>query len=242
MDLGQSHIRRKVPYLNRKWKIIFLALLIVTITVQGYSIYVYANSQWADGEANCCYIVWVLESEPENYWNLTNPDPYILEAIEHPGNWTEPFNYKDSTFWFTAIWDNPDAPSEPHPIQPVSFKYNGTYYNYLAAFPGRRLRVNLLDEEPENYWNLTNPDKYTLKAIENLGETIVVGINATLNLQPGPFKYDEKYYEYDVFYVDAQLPLPLPVKPENTAAVLAGVWVATGSVYVLKNRRTKAKS
>jgi hypothetical protein len=218
--------------------------------IQGYSIYTYAKVQEAVSRRPFCYIAEPLDYEPEKYWNLTDPDPYILEAIKHLGNWTEPFEYGNSTFWFTAIWDDPDAPSEPHPIRPVPFKYNGTYYEYMVCYPGERLRVTILYEEPEEYWNLTSPDRYLLEAIESPGKTIVVGIDSKTSeilgphLWPStykPFCYNGTYYKYDLAEIDYSIPLPRSPKPELTAGALATVWVAVGSVYILKNKKAKVQ-
>jgi hypothetical protein len=227
----------------------FLILLAISIALQGYSTYTYAKVQEAQTSGYFCYIAWPLGHEPEKYWNFTDPDPYILEAIEHPGNWTEPFIYVDSTFWFTAQWWDPDTWQGVSPnvwwAEVVPFKYNETYYNYGVCIAGVRLSVNLLKEKPKEYWNLTDPDKYTLEAIENPGEEIVVAMDAKLNLQDGPFQHDGNYYSYLIACVDYGYPLPKPEigppKPEHTAIGLAGIWAIVGSVYILKNRKTKAK-
>jgi hypothetical protein len=223
--------------LNRKTKLILVVLFIASVTAQAYSIYAYATVTERNHASYFCYRAERLDYVPENYWNLTDPDPYISEAIEKLGEWTEPFYYENSTFWFTAIWDEPDAPPEPHCIHPVPFRYNETYYDYDVWYSGEYLTVNLLNEEPPEYWNLTNPDKYTMEAIENPGKRIAVGINATLNLQPGPFQYKGKYYNYSIVDVLQTYPLPKPLKPEHTATVVAVMWVVVGSVYVVSNRK-----
>lgn len=231
----------KVP----KSKLAFITLLIATIIIQGYSIYVYSTVEETYGGGGYCYMVEPLDHEPEKYWDLAEPDPYILEAIEHPGNWTEPFVYKDSTFWFTAEWHDPDyvRNNTLEGIHPVPFKYNGTYYNYSVVGSGIIIGVRLLVEEPEEYWNLTNPNKYLLEAIENPGKSIAVGCDVSLSdllkqLPPCPFQYNGKYYDdhYVITYLPTY-PLPSPFKPERTAMVLAGVWVAAGSVYLLKKKK-----
>lgn len=242
---------RRFHQLNRRWKAIFLVLLIVTIAVVGIYVKVYATVKKSESFAYICYIVWELDREPEKYWNLTEPDPYILEAIEHPGEWTEPFFFAESTFWYTAIWDDPDLWGEPHPIQPVPFKYNGTYYDYMFGKCDTFLCVTPLDEEPEEYWNLTNPDKYLLEAIKNPGETIAVGINSTtlgiLWKHEGiyTFLYNGSYYEYDVTFIDWDF-TSLPNTPNPAEKLFAGLatglataWVITGLIYMVANRKTK---
>ena len=227
--------------MNRRWKAISLALLIATITVMSVYVKVYATLQ-ESSSMYVCYIVWELDHQPEKYWNLTEPDPYILEAIEHPGECTEPFPYTESTFWYTAIWDDGD-PETTHPIQPVPFKYNGTYYDYMFYPCCTYLRVTPLDEEPEAYWNLTNPSKYLLEAIKNPGKTIVVGMDSPLGLgehKGFTFLYNGTYYEYDISSVDwASYPLPKLPKPESVAAGLGATWVIAGLIYVVASRKTK---
>jgi len=222
-----------------KFKLALIVLLIATIIIQGYSSYVYAKVIETNSAAYFCYIVFPLEHEPEKYWILTEPDPYILEAIEHPGNWTEPFFYKDSTFWFTAEWHSPEFPLTSEFFQLVPFKYNGTYYDYGAAGSNTRIRVELLDEEPEEYVNLTNPDKYMLEGIENPGKRIAVKFGVAFKGPGSPFQYNGKYYACEVMDVLLECPSHEPVKPEYTAMALAGVWGAIGSVYFLKKRKAK---
>jgi len=228
----------------------FLLLLIASLMIQVYSIYSYMRVEERNRWQYYCYKVEPLDYEPEKYWNLTDPDPYILEAIQHLGEWAEPFYWEDSTFWFTAIWEeNPEVPG-PRPAHAVPFKYNGTYYDYSRTVPGTRLRATLLNDVPEEYWNLTYPEKYLLEAIENPGETVVVGINSGVNeilgpyLWPStykPFKYNGRYYEFSVYEIDYGYPLPKPQRPELTASILGLIWIAAGSIYFLENRKTKTQ-
>lgn len=154
-----------------KFKLVLLMLsLSAGLVVQVCDVYAHVDEE---GHLSYyfTYKVEPLDYVPERYWVLEEPDPYILEAIHNPGRWTEPFYYKDSTFWFTAIWHDPEDPSRP-----VPFLYNGTYYTYEVAYTGCLLTVYVLDEEPEKYWNLTDPvDKYLMEGIKNPGKTIIVG-------------------------------------------------------------------
>jgi hypothetical protein len=234
--------------LNRTVKLFFLSLLIISILIQGYSIFSYATNIKEDRFQHYCYIVESLDYVPKKYWDLTDPDPYILEAIENPGEWTEPFYREDSTFWFTAIWDdNPGLPG-PRILKSVPFKYNGTYYNYDVVYPGERLVVTALHETPEEYWNLTDTDKYLMRAIENPGELIVVGIDSRAReiLSPysfpstyKPFQYNGTFYDFSMEDADYGYPLPIPQRPELTASILGGMWITIGSIYILKTRKTK---
>jgi hypothetical protein len=118
---------------------LFFMLLIASVMIQGYSIYAYAaagnraaNGTWADGI--WCYRVHQLDYVADDCWNLTDPDQYILEAIEHLGNLTEPFDYRGSTFWFIAPWrDHYNITlTEILGRRPKPFLYNGTCYDYDA--------------------------------------------------------------------------------------------------------------
>lgn len=243
MDLIPNLTRLEGLRMGRRWKLLLVSLLIASIIIQLYSVYAYATAEERNSILYYCYMVEPLDYVPGKYWNLTDPDQYILEAIENPGRWTEPFHYKDSTFWFTAIWDNPEiAPPGPHCIQPTPFKYNGTYYTYHVVYPSTRLWVYLLSEEPEEYWNLTNPDKYLLEGIENPGKMIVVGIYSNVSAVLGahnykPFYYNGHYYDYKIGEVDYGYPLPTVIKPEHTAAVLSGIWIMTGSIYFTRKKK-----
>jgi hypothetical protein len=221
--------------------------------IQGYSIYTYATVEEA-GIAYYCYLAEPLDHKPEKYWVLTDPDPYILEAIQHPGIWTESFDPENSTFWFTAIWDDPNAPPEPHPMEPVPFLYNGTYYWYGATYPGERLRVTIVNNKPEDYWNLTEPDKYLLEAIENPGKWIVVGLNSTtreiLSKHIWPthepfFQYNGTYYTFDFANVDYGYPFPESSQTEVIRNALTATCIVVGStagsVYILKKRKTRTQ-
>jgi hypothetical protein len=239
---------------------LFLTLAIASIAIQGYSIYAYATvgSREADGkwvEGVWCYRVHLLDYVADDCWNLTAPDQYILEAIEHPGNWTEPFDHRDSTFWFIAPWyDHFNLNlTEILGRRPKPFLYNGACYDYDVADAGMQLVVRPLDEPPEQYWNLTNPDKYLLKAINNPGKIIAVPTDSqSIILEivgtyywPStrkPFQYNGTYYNFSIGFVErCGIPLPKYPKPELTASALAAMWIAVGSIYIVKSRKTKIK-
>ena len=168
--------------MNLKVKLFFLALLIATIAIQGYSIYAHTTAVkngWKSG--SWCYMVHPCDYIADDCWNLTDPDQYILAAIQNPDELTEPFDYGYSTFWFIAPW--------------------------------------------YDHFDLTLYD--------------------TLGRRPKPFLYNGTCYDYNaipmVDLVEYPSPKPEPVKPEHTAVGLAVVWVAAGSVYILKNRKAKSE-
>jgi hypothetical protein len=241
--------------LNRKWKIVFLVLLIATITVQGYSTYIYAYSEKTitipdDWSEDTCYIACPLNYTPEKYWILTEPDQYILEAINYPENWTEPFYACYSTFWdksVAALTKGVDVPTPMAELPEVPFYpflYNGTYYAFDVALPGTRVTVKLLTEEPEEYCNLTKPERWLLKAIENPGKGATVPIDDYHYPPQRYFKYEGKYYSWQRWGIDYWPDVWGNIKgdvPIRTAIGLSLIWVVAGSVYLVKNRKTKAE-
>ena len=241
--------------MNRKWKVVFLVLLITTITVQGYSTYIYAYSEKTitipdDWSEDTCYMVYPLDYTPEKYWVLTEPDQYILVAINYPGNITEPFYACYSTFWDEggaafAVDFNVTVCVDGFSQSPfIPFLYNETYYAYWIGLPGTRVTVKLLDEEPEEYCNLTNPERWLLKAIENPGKRATVPMDDYHYPPQRCFKYEGKYYSWRRWNIDYWPDVWGNIKgdvPIRTAIGLSLIWVAVGSVYLVKNRRTKAE-
>ena len=236
--------------LKNRIKIFFLILLIFSIIIQGYSVYAYSMVRNRELSRIWCYRATPLDYISEDCWNLTDPDPYILEAIQNPGEWTETFRRQDSLFWSIAPWyAHLNTSAWVDGKRPKPFIYNGTCYNYDVTYAGTILTVNPLDETPEEYWNLTTPDKDLLKAMKNPGKPIhCVETEAIAILSPylfpstyKPFHYNGTYYSFSVGYIDVEIPLPRPPQPEHTAMALAGMWVTVGSVYILRNRKTKTK-
>lgn len=101
-----------------------------------------------------------------------------------------------------------------------------------------------MNEEPEEYWNFTNPDKYLLKAIENPGKQVTLGIDDG-NWPPdsGPFKYNGKYYHWSGMYIEYWPEEWGTLKdiPIRTAMALAVVWGTVGLVYIVSNRENKSE-
>jgi len=231
--------------MSREWKLFFPILLIVSISIQGYSIHAYMaaenrrNGVW-------CYRVHPLDYIADDCWNLTGPDPYILEAIRDVGEWTLPFDYRDSSFWYIAPWHDHYNQTlyEVLGRRPKPFLYNGTCYDYDVTYAGTYIVVEVLDEPPEKYWNVTNPDKRLLEGIKNLGKDILIPWFSDETLGPHPFRYNGAYYDYrvtgNIDFTEYPLATSAP-RPEHPAMALAVVWVAVGSVYILKNRKTKAE-
>lgn len=245
--------------MSRKWKLLFLILLIVSTVAQGYS--VYTSETVVNERIAWCYVVHPLDYIADDCWNLTDPDQYILEAIQNPDEWTLPFEYRDSTFWFSAPWDDcwvtdPETGKLYLPAiteeRPKPFLYNGTCYNYDSTYAGTGVVVEVLSEPPEKYWNITNLDKRLLWGINNPGKLylmLILGGDSpyAYPAPPRPFLYNGTYYNYTKdFYIDFWHPShKSPIKPEQTATILVVVWVvvwvAVGSVYLVKNRKAKAE-
>lgn len=83
----------------------------------------------------------LLDYEPEEYWVLTEPDEYILEAIENPGR-SVLVNVTESTF----------LKQKPHKV--VNIRYEDNYYN-----------VQLSDVEGVDYFLL--PESQNILRILN---------------------------------------------------------------------------
>ena len=83
----------------------------------------------------------LLDYEPEEYWVLTEPDEYILEAIENPSR-SVLVNVTESTF----------LKQKPHKV--VNIRYEDNYYN-----------VQLSDVEGVDYFLL--PESQNILRIVN---------------------------------------------------------------------------
>lgn len=227
-----------------RFKLFLITLLILSVAIQGYSTYIYARvTQDEHGFlGRVCYRAFPLDYVPKQYFTLTDPDQYILEAIEHPGNWTEPFGSGDSPF-FKNI-ERPgvfNITTSVGQSENMPFFYNGTYYAYIFALPGELISVSVLSEEPAGYWNLTSPDKYLLKAIENPGEQVLLGVDDHDNYSSAPyqepFRYDGKYYRLWRFYVDRLLDNPSGMGLVQTGMTLSAVWLIVGVVYFARIKK-----
>lgn len=144
-------------------KVCLLLLLAASVAIEGYAIYANAKVEEEKKIQYLCLMVQPVDFKPEKHWNLTDPDQYVLEAIRNPGVYTEPFYYEDSTFWYAA-----DENQGPYGY----FYYNGTYYKYDLDLINTLLIAYRLSGRPSEYWNLTNPNKYLLEAIENPGKKL----------------------------------------------------------------------
>jgi hypothetical protein len=196
-----------------------------------------------------------LTEEPALYWNLTDPDPCILEALQNPGHWTELFDYENSTFWRIAWWNygtldlqNPIM----HGIHRMPFKYNGTYYFYDMLEPSFMYRVNPLNEEPEDYYNFTSVPWYLQEAIDNPGKMITQSVEfyheiwRFLRHMENPFKYNGSYYELDLFDVLQLLPEDLNhamwPRTEYTVAGATGLAFSGIALLCIRKKRKNINS
>ena len=116
----------------RKLKIFFIALCILTVGILGFNLWVYAKSSGVRNTSIICdvedvggtalwYRVVPVEEEPEKYWNLTDPDEYILLAINNPGKYIRiaPENQSKTTF-------HRDFPTGTHGLDHL--RYEDAYY------------------------------------------------------------------------------------------------------------------
>lgn len=196
-----------------------------------------------------------LTEEPTLYWNLTDPDPYILEALQNPGHWTELFEYKNSTFWSIAWWSYGKVdPQNPimHGRILVLFKYNGTYYYYDMTSPPFMYRVSPLDEEPENYNNFTTVPWYLQEAIDNPRRWIAQSVEfyhetwEFLWHTAKTFKFNGTYYDLDVFEGLSGLPEDLNhamwPRTEYTVAGATGLVFSGIALLYIRKKRKNIKS
>ena len=101
--------------------IFFLAVLLLSI----YAQIQYQTHKWSGIEPYYQLDADKLNDKPQNYFTLTNPDPYVLKAIN--GEYVYP-NYDDTTI---------DELIRQY--QTSNVEYNGSYYSiglvFVDAFP-----------------------------------------------------------------------------------------------------------
>lgn len=202
-----------------------------------------------------------LGFKPEHFWTLNDPDPYILKAIKHP-----------RTFVLTDIENFVHPAPETflhkfyaHECYPY-FYYNGTYCDFgteliyysetgrSGGYPscGHYWKVKLLDEEPEDYVEVTDPNPYLKACLEHPGKWVMIDDGyfrdhpEAMSLDKMPsynIKYEGKYYRHDGSrYVDGY---GLP--PEGwSKEVIAGIGVSAFAVAavaftVYRKRKTNQK-
>lgn len=184
-----------------------------------------------------------LTQEPTLCWNLTDPDPYILEALQNPGHWTELFYYKNSTFWRIAWWGYGNlGPQNPiMQVHPVPFKYNGTYYDYSMGARDLEYWVEPLNEEPKDYSSFTNVPWYLQEAINNPGKMIAQSLEFDSDMWEffwsikTPFKYNGTYYQLNWMDILAGPPreLPWPRTEYTVAGVTSVAFAGTALSYII---------
>ena len=112
----------------------------MTLVLLTYNLWVYsAKATVYDGipwETGLYFKAEVFKAQPHNYWNLTDPDPYILEAINNPDKW---------------VWVNQTEETFLEQASPKfeCFIYQGILYSYRIVFldvfklPDRTAEVSL---------------------------------------------------------------------------------------------------
>jgi len=101
-----------------KFRVFVLLLLLLTAIFVGYVTHVRSQSEEFVG--GLFYEATLLEDPPSAYWNLTNPDIWILEAINNPGKSVR-VDQEATTF----LADYPG---------PSNIRYNDKYYHVTALF------------------------------------------------------------------------------------------------------------
>ena len=90
----------------------FIVLCAATISVVAYSIW----SESAKSKSGQYYRVELLTETPQDYSVLTNPDPWLLQAINSPGTWIHVEKQYESSF---AL----------QPSLKSTFEYSGSFYS-----------------------------------------------------------------------------------------------------------------
>jgi len=97
-------------------------------------------------------------------------------------------------------------------------------------------KATLLEETPNEYWDLTDPDIWILEAINNPGQLIEVNQTATTFLEnylgPSNIRYDNKYYFVTATYSEEEIGDSIFLGPAFAGLLTA--WVSVGSVVVVK--------
>ena len=112
------------------------------------------------------------------------------------------------------------------PMEP--FTKSGQYY-----------RVELLEETPQDYSVLTDPDPWLLQAINNLGAWVYVEnqYESSFLLQPSleeTFEYNGRFYSTDILYVDIW---PNQILAKVAQIGIAGSWTVFGTIAVISRKR-----
>jgi hypothetical protein len=90
----------------------FVVLCAATVLVVAYS----AGAETAKSKSGQYYRVELLEETPQDYSVLTNPDPWLLQAIDSPGTSVHVENQYESSFLL-------------QPSLESTFEYGGSYYS-----------------------------------------------------------------------------------------------------------------
>jgi hypothetical protein len=97
----------------------FIVLCAATISVVAYS--VQAESTEPFTKSGQYYRAELLEETPQDYFVLTNPDPWLLQAINNPGTWVYVENQYESSFLQQPSLESP-------------FEYEGSFYSTEIIF------------------------------------------------------------------------------------------------------------
>jgi hypothetical protein len=172
---------------SKRWLII-VCLIIVGTAVAAYA---YASiSQWGfpGRELENQYgitaqsITEEIVKQNTGYWNLTNPDSYILQAIQN----SSPIMF--GTGAGLEVYVPKDAPDLTFINQLkehdrlLNIAYEGKYYAIIFAngtsYYGFQAVDRIKEAFTQGYWELTEPDRYVLEAIQT-GKTVMVSRNAS---------------------------------------------------------------
>jgi len=118
----------------------------------------------------------------------------------------------------------------------AQIQYQTQRWSNIEPYYG--LQANKLDDKPQNYFKLPNPDQYVLKAIN--GEYVYPHYNDTdideliRQYQTSNIEYNGTYYSIGLVYVDAFPPPTLPYILAGFAISILGI-VVVAVFYVIKH-------
>ena len=164
-----------------KLELAITALLILAVIPSAYCLG--EGTPYVPTEEGVYYRVDVFDMEkwefkPEDFWSLTDPDPYIIKAMQHPSVYVltdinDTSNPDRKSFLFKTYYDH-DGNS--------FFTYNGSYYDcnihYVWYDKGGSAggypylsdnfhKAVLLDEDPEEYVEIADPNPYLKACFEH---------------------------------------------------------------------------
>ena len=119
------------------------------------------------------------------------------------------------------------------------------YWTFVEEECGAVIVTNKLDNAPEAFFILDNPDSYALKALANPGRFVSVGTfertslrQMVNNYHTNSFQFNSSYYNVDFLYAD---PAPPPYSFTEFHPFLFAGWVLLGVSILIAVAIRRAK-